>query len=224
MKLTKPLLLAAMLSVSLGGTVGCKAVDDAKYGTLEKFGIHKRDILVDRVTDTRDAQKESQEQFQTALEKLSELISFDGGQLQEVYEALQDQYDASQEAADRLTGRIDKVEKVAQDLFTEWETELQEYSSERLRRDSRKKLQSTERKYQKMLRAMRQAESKMEPVLTALKDNTLYLKHNLNAQAIGAIKAEYDRIKADVGALIEEMNAAIAESDAFIKDMEQPTT
>jgi hypothetical protein len=28
----------------------------AYYGTMEKVGIHKRDILVDRVADARDAQ------------------------------------------------------------------------------------------------------------------------------------------------------------------------
>ncbi|MFT5161838.1 MAG: hypothetical protein ACI9FJ_000405 [Alteromonadaceae bacterium] len=68
---------------------------------------------------------------------------------------------------------------------------------------------------------MHQAEKKMQPVLTALKDNTLYLKHNLNAQAIGAIKNEYTKIKADVGSLISDMNKAIAESDAFIKAMKE---
>ena len=206
--------LYAVAAVTL---VGCQST---YYSAMEKVGVHKRDILVDRVAETRDAQKDSQEQFKTALQQLSELIAFDGGQLQEVYEALQDQYDASVESAERVTSRIDKVESVADALFEEWQEELQQYSSERLRRDSEKKLKSTQRKYQKLLRAMRQAERKMEPVLVALKDNTLYLKHNLNAQAIGAIKSEYDRIKADVGALIEEMNTAIAESDQFIKDME----
>jgi fructose-1,6-bisphosphatase len=187
---------------------------------MEKVGIHKRDILIDLVADTRDAQKQSQEKFQSALEQLSELIQFDGGQLQQVYEAMQDEYDASKAAAEEVSNRIGKVESVAQALFDEWETELEQYSSPTLKRESAKKLKATERKFNKLLRSMRQAEKKMQPVLTALKDNTLYLKHNLNAQAIGAIKNEYQRIKADVGVLIGEMNKAIAESDAFIKEME----
>jgi len=206
--------LSLTLSISL---TGCEST---YYDAMETVGIHKRDILIDRVTETRDAQKESQQQFQTALEQLTELINFDGGQLQQVYETLQDEYDTSVSAAERVTSRIGKVESVAEALFEEWQEELTQYSSDKLRRDSEKKLRTTERKFKKLLRTMRQAESKMQPVLTALKDNTLYLKHNLNAQAVGAIKGEYDRIKADVNALITDMNTAIDESDAFIKEME----
>ena len=184
-------------------------------------GIHKRDILVDRVSDTRNAQKDSQEQFKSALEQLSTIINFNGGKLQDVYEAMQDEYDASVSAAEKVTSRIGKVESVANALFDEWREELEQYSSAKMRKDSEKKLKQTERKFTKLLRSMRQAERKMEPVLTALKDNTLYLKHNLNAQAIGAIKGEYDRIKADVNALINDMNIAIKESDTFIAEMEK---
>jgi len=36
---------------------GCTTI---KYNALEKVGIHKRDLLVDNVEDTRDAQKEAQ--------------------------------------------------------------------------------------------------------------------------------------------------------------------
>lgn len=196
------------------------ACQSTYYSAMEKIGVHKRDILIDRVTETRDAQKDSQEKFKSALDQLSQLIQFDGGQLQEVYEALQDEYDTSLSAAEAVTSRIGKVESVAAALFEEWEEELEQYSSATLKRESAKKLKATERKFNKLLRSMRQAESKMQPVLTALKDNTLYLKHNLNAQAVGAIKNEYQRIKADVGTLINEMNKAIAESDAFIKEME----
>lgn len=211
-------LIAVIFCLTLAG---CQS---AYYSAMEKVGVHKRDILIDRVSETRDAQKESQEQFQSALQQLSQLIQFEGGKLQEVYEAMQDEYDASAAAAGEVSSRIGKVESVARALFEEWEGELEQYSSANLKRESAKKLKATERKFNKLLRSMRQAEQKMQPVLTALKDNTLYLKHNLNAQAIGAIKNEYQRIKADVGVLITEMNKAIAESDAFIKDMEAQNT
>lgn len=211
----------SIAAICLGLTLSLSGCESTYYDAMETVGIHKRDILIDRVTETRDAQKESQQQFQTALEQLTQLINFDGGELQKAYEILQDEYDTSVSAAERVTSRIGKVESVAEALFDEWRDELEQYSSEKLRRDSEKKLKTTERKFAKLLRTMRQAEAKMQPVLTALKDNTLYLKHNLNAQAIGAIKGEYQKIKADVDALISDMNTAIAESDEFIKAMEQ---
>ena len=59
----------------------------------------------------------------------------------------------------------------------------------------------------------------MSPVLSALQDNVLYLKHNLNATAIGALQSEFNGVKNDINQLIAEMNNAIKESNAFISSM-----
>jgi hypothetical protein len=47
----------------------------------------------------------------------------------------------------------------------------------------------------------------------------LYLKHNLNAQAIGELKTEYKLIKQDVERLISEMNNSINKSQTFINSL-----
>ena len=192
---------------------GCSS---AYYSAMEKVGIHKRDIMIDRVEEAKESQEEAQEQFKSALEQLSELINFDGGKLAEQYAATEDQYQASKEAADDVSSRIDAIENVADALFDEWADEIEQYESAKLKRQSQLKLKETQRKYNKLIAAMQKAESKMAPVLTALKDNTLYLKHNLNAQAIGALQGEYKAIKQDVEVLIEEMNQAISQSQQFI--------
>ncbi|MEQ8263585.1 DUF2959 domain-containing protein [Pseudohaliea sp.] len=196
---------------------GCEST---YYAAMEKVGLEKRDILVDRVEDARDAQEDAQEQFTTALERYSALVDFDGGELQEVYEDLNDEYEASEAAAERVRGRIGAIEDVAGDLFDEWEDELAQYSSASLRRDSEAKLRDTRRRYEQLIAAMRRAETRMDPVLDALRDNVLYLKHNLNASAIGALQGELGSIRADVDRLVAEMNTAIAESNAFLATLD----
>ena len=49
----------------------------------------------------------------------------------------------------------------------------------------------------------------------------LYLKHNLNARAIASLKGELSTVNQDVENLISAMQRAIAESNAFIEDMQQ---
>ncbi len=195
------------------------ACQSAYYSAWEKLGIEKRDILVDRVEDARDSQTDAQVQFTSALEEFSALINFDGGELEEVYDALNEQYIDSEVAATTVTTRIDKVESVAEALFTEWEDELTLYTNNSLKRDSQRKLRDTQGKYKSMLRAMRKVESSMPPVLNALQNNVLYLKHNLNANAVGALQGELAVIKKDVKNLIDEMNMAIKQSDTFIASM-----
>ncbi|MFQ3248652.1 DUF2959 domain-containing protein [Glaciecola sp.] len=199
---------------------GCQsAVDNAYYGMWEKLGVEKRDILVDRVEDAQDSQKDAQEQFASALDEFSALINFDGGELEDVYNNLSDQLEVSKESAESVRERINKVESVAQALFEEWADEIEMISSANLKRDSKRKLSETKRKYASLLKSMRKVEQSMDPVLIALQDNVFALKHNLNANAIGALQGEFNSIKQDVGSLIKEMNTAIAQSDEFIKSI-----
>ncbi|MFT4519269.1 MAG: hypothetical protein ACI9JM_001660 [Halioglobus sp.] len=197
--------------------VGCQS---AYYGAAEQVGYHKRDILVDRVEDSRDAQKEAQEQFQSALEQLSELTNFDGGDLEDMYEAMADEYEDSVDAAAAVTERIDAVDHVSGALFDEWQDEIEQYSNARLKADSQGKLRETQKRYDGMIKALRKSEAKMEPVLASLKDNVMYLKHNLNARAVASLKVEFGAIEDDIEALILEMRKAIESSDAFIESMQ----
>jgi len=196
---------------------GCAS---AYYAAMEKAGVHKRDIMVDRVEQARDAQQNAQEQFQTALQQLQELTQFDGGDLQRTYEATQKAYERSNKSAGDVSDRIDRVASVSNALFKEWDSELEQISNTRLRQDSASKLRATQDKYQKLMQAMRRAEAKMDPVLTALKDNTLYLKHNLNAAAIGSLEQEYKGIQSDIHLLIAEMNKSIQQSNEFIATLQ----
>ncbi|WP_076538105.1 DUF2959 domain-containing protein [Shewanella sp. UCD-KL21] len=207
----------ALLSSSLLLS-GCQS---AYYGAMEKVGYHKRDIMVDRVQEAKESQEEAQEQFSSALEEMQALLAFDGGDLEDAYNKAKDEYDSAQSAADEVGDRIDKVEDVAEALFEEWQTEIQEISKASLRRNSTSKLNETQRSYDSLVKGMRRAEAKMPPILTAMKDNMLYLKHNLNAQAIGAIKGEFESLQSDITSLISEMNKSIAESNKFIEAMEK---
>lgn len=192
---------------------GCQS---AYYSAMEKVGTHKRDILIDRVEEATTSQEEAKEEFISALEQLSKLIAFDGGELQTQYELSKDSFESSQEAAEEVSARIDAIEDVAEALFDEWRDEIEQYSNQSLKRQSERQLNTTEKRYLTVIKAMHKAEDRMSPILASLKDNMLYLKHNLNAKAIGALKGEYKVIKQDIDRLIMQMNQSIKDSQAFI--------
>jgi len=68
---------------------------------------------------------------------------------------------------------------------------------------------------------MKKAETKIEPVLSAFRDQVLFLKHNLNAQAVASLQSEVTTMEADISKLITEMEKSIAEADSFIKTMQE---
>ena len=194
-------------------SLGCQA---AYYETMEKLGYHKRDLMVSDVKKARDAQQEAKEQFASALDRFSKTLNIQGGELQDKYESMNKEYERSEAKAQAVRDRIASVEDVSAALFKEWNAELKEYSNATLRKNSERQLAQTRTQYAQLIKAMKRAESKMDPVLAKFKDQVLFLKHNLNAQAISSLKGELVSVEGNVELLIKELNASIKEADAFI--------
>jgi hypothetical protein len=212
--------LAALGLSAAAPLSGCSS---ASIALKESIGIAKREQLVARVQDARDAQGEAKKQFESAL---AEFLAVTGtgqdakvAELEARYKKLKSEQERSQSRAEAVRGRIKDTERVADALFSEWNTELKQYQSEAMREASRRQLEDTRGQYQKLLGVMKQAEARMAPVLAALSDQVLFLKHNLNARAIAALQPQAAAIQTDVAALVREMEASINEANAFISQM-----
>jgi DNA repair exonuclease SbcCD ATPase subunit len=191
----------------------------AYYDMMERVGKHKRDILKDRVVAARDDQQEAKAQFQTTLQRFKEVAGVEVEELEARYNQLQKEYDRCESKAEDVRDRVQSIQQVATDLFMEWDDEIREIQNPELKQKSAEKLKATRERYKKLVDAMKQAEAKMAPVLTAFKDNVLFLKHNLNAKAIASLEGTVVKIETDVTALIKDMEASIAEANAFVTSM-----
>lgn len=204
----------------LSGIISLSACSGVYYSGLEKIGIPKRDVMVYRVEKARDTQQETKEQFQSALDQFIAVTRFKGGDLEAAYNTLNREYEASVNKADEVKQRIRDIEDVSEALFSEWENEITQYSSASLKRSSQNKLNATKNQYRQLITAMKRAESKIEPILAVFKDQVMFMKHNLNAQAIVSLKSEVGSIRTDVTNLIAAMEKSINEANVFIETME----
>lgn len=210
----KRLLILAALALSLGG---CSTV---YYGTMEKMGIHKREIMVDRVKEARETQKEAKQQFLTAMEQFKSVVNFQGGDLEKEYNRLNATLQKSESKAADVRDRIRAIEDVSDALFREWSAEIKQYNSDTLRKSSQQKYNATKRKYSELIRVMKRAEAKLEPALAPLRDQVLFMKHNLNARAIAGLSKEVVHVQTNVDQLVREMESAIAQADGFIASLQ----
>jgi hypothetical protein len=211
-------LWSGMVAMALILGTGCQTT---YYKTMEMFGKEKRDLLKNRVQEARDEQQKTAEQFKDALTRLRELYGSQGTDLEKMYDRLKTEYDAAETRAGAVKTRIDKMETVGRDLFKEWEGEIVQMESATLKADSRNKLRETQTKFDALASAMRRAEASLQPVLKQFRDQTLYLKHNLNAQALGTLKNEANDIEREVQRLLSDMNNSIKQADDFIKGLKQ---
>jgi uncharacterized protein YukE len=183
------------------------------------LGKEKRDLLRSNIETVKKDQEKAANEFEDALERLRRLYEVDAGELEDVYDKIKDDSEDANDRAEDIRNRIESIDSIAEDLFEEWDREIGEISNATYRTKSRQKLDETERKYASLAASLKKAEASMDPVLTHLKDNVLFLKHNLNAAAIGGLSSELDRIGADIEELIADMRSSIAEADRFLETL-----
>jgi len=214
-------LVLLVLAAAATAALGC---DSLYYKAMQKIGKEKRDILVKRVKDARASQDEAQKEFKTAIERFRQIVQFDGGSLEEKYKKLNDELQRSEDRSNEVKGRIGAVRDVSKDLFDEWNGELKKYSDPALRQESERELRDTRRRTEALIASMARAHARVEPVLKPLRDRVLFLKHNLNARALGSLTKELDTVRTGVDELVADMQRSIAEADAFIASMEKSGT
>ncbi len=210
--------LASILFASGGLALG--GCNSAYYSAMEQVGTHKRDILRSRIEAGQEDQQEAQEQIKTTYQRFQELTGYKGGDLESVYEELNSEYERSEARAEDVRERIASIEQVSKDLFAEWQQEVDSMQSAKLKSQSSRSLTDTRAKYTRLIAAMKKAEGKMPPVLTAFRDQVLFLKHNLNARAIASLSSTLGEIEGDIELLIKDIDASIKESERFLASLE----
>ena len=200
---------------------GCATTRKAYYNTWEKFGYAKRERLVDNVKAARQEQVDAKKQFASALEQFRSVVNFNGGDLEKLYNRLDREYQRCEAEMGQVKGKIQAVKNVATALFTEWNDEIGQIKDDpSLQQKSRALLDRTRGSYQEMIQRMDTAAATMDPVLSKFRNRVLFIKHNLNAQAVASLKGTELELGGDIEKLIREMEASIAEADSFIAEVQ----
>ena len=210
-----PLCLALILALT-----GCKTT---YYKAMRTLGKEKRDILVSRILDAKKDQQQAKQQLQTTMESFQQLTGFKGGSLEKAYKRLNSDYEKADDQAKKLHDRIDSIDKVSQDLFKEWQGEISEMDNRKLKTQSSAMLRDARIRQASYLKAMRKTEDQMTPVLHAFRDPVLFLKHNLNARAIGSLKNTSASIQDDVAVVLASIDGSMKEADNLIASLNSAT-
>ncbi len=194
-----------------------KQIKSVYYNARETIGgDHKRTIVVHQVEQACVNLQETRSEFEDALQRFKLLVNVNDAALDHRYHQLNRKYQVCKSKSEAVSARIRAIEEVSEALFAEWEKELDEYSNRALKNHSKLQLKLARQNYARLIKALRMAETKIQPVLSAFKDQVLYLKHNLNAQAIAALQHEVIVIGIDIAQLIQAMEKTIAEASSFV--------
>jgi chromosome segregation ATPase len=198
------------------GLSGCQTT---YYKAMRTLGKEKRDILVSRIKDAKKDQQQASDQIKTTMQSFQELTGFKGGSLEKSYNRLNSEYEKANGQANKLHDRIQSIDQVSQDLFKEWQGEINQMDNRKLKTQSAAMLRDARIRQAAYLRSMHKTEDQMTPVLHAFHDQVLFLKHNLNARAIGSLKNTTASIQDDVTVLLASMDGSMQEADKLIASL-----
>lgn len=187
------------------------------YKAWEMLGKEKRDLLRSNIQSVSEDQQETQRVFKDALVALRETYSGKETELSRAYARLKGEYEDAESTANNLHARVKKVHSIAEDLFYEWKKEANSIENETLKRASLSKLQDTQEGFSRLSAELKSSEKSIDPVLTRLRDYTLYMKHNLNAQSLGVLRDESKSIQSGIDELVSRMNASTRETERFLE-------
>ncbi len=197
----------------------CTSCSTVYYNFWEFLGQEKRELLQSEMEAITSNQTDTKEDFKDTLSKIRSEYSYKEGSLESTYDDLSDDYNDLHSNAEDLSKSIDKAKNIAEDLFDEWEDEASKITNSKFRAESLRKRVITMTKFKVALKSVRKVESKMTKVLVKLNDRVLYLKHNLNAKAIGKIKIELKNIEQDIVSLIGQIDESNQQANSFINDI-----
>jgi hypothetical protein len=205
-----------VLGVVIAALAGCTS---SYYKAMKTFGKEKRDILVSRVKDSKKDQQQAKDQIKTTMESFQALTGFQGGALEKNYKKLNGEYEKAADCAQKLHNRIDSIDQVSGDLFKEWQKEIDGMQDKKLKAQSAVMLRQSRLSEAGYVKSMRQTEARMTPVIAAFHDQVTFLKHNLNARAIGSLKGTSAKMSTDVDVLMISLDGSMAQADSLIASL-----
>jgi ElaB/YqjD/DUF883 family membrane-anchored ribosome-binding protein len=209
-------MLVALLAAS-----GCTSL---YYSAMEKLGKEKRDILLQRILDSKKEQTAARKQIQNTLKTFQDLAGYEGGDLERSYNKLNDEYERARSDADKLKDRVKSIDQVGNDLFREWQKEIDQMKNQNLKSRSRALLREARQRHSVYVRKMSRTVQKMNPILQSFHDQVLFLKHNLNARAVGSLKQTAASINAAVDDWMKDLDSSLQEADTVIETLKSSET
>jgi septal ring factor EnvC (AmiA/AmiB activator) len=142
------------------------------------------------VEGTVKAIGESQEQLQKTVATYNSITQMTAKDLESAYKDLnKDVADSEKKVADGRP-KVDEMNTAAEGYFSAWKASVAAISDPNLRKRSEERLADAQDRFAKIADAGKDARQSFDKLMTDVKDQSTFLGHDLNANAIESLKAD----------------------------------
>ena len=181
-------------------------------------GHRQTDRLISRADRALRSIGEAKEQLQTTLEIYNSIFE-GGGDTRRIHRDLTRAIDRSEDRREDVRRRVADMESEAHTFFAQWMKSLDEISSESLRQRSQARLNEARVRYGEILTEGRTASAMFEPLMGALRDQVVFLGHDLNPSAIASLKPDAEKLNAQAESLLSGIERTQRKISGYIASL-----
>jgi len=152
--------------------------------------------------------KSARLQIKSTVEGYNAIIDGEASDNRAAYKKLKKDIGRSESRAMDVRTEVEKMENVAANFFSDWESSLDDFTSADMRQKSEDRLHQTMADYGEILKAGKEAGEQFRPFVGELKDQVLFLGNDLSAAGIAELQDEAQQINkraTEVFAAVDEL-------------------
>lgn len=178
-------------------------------------GQKQVDKLINKANDTIGAMRAARVQIGSTVDGYNTIMAGEAVDNRKAYKKLTKELSKSEKAAANVRTKAAAMDVVANDFFSNWEASLEGFSSEDLRQRSAERLNDTRKRYEEILEAAGEAGDAFDPFVTNLKDQILFLGHDLNPSAIQALQGDAKKLNGRAAEVFKDVDKTIVTASEY---------
>ena len=210
--------LAVRAGLSVALVTGLVAVP-AQNVWAQGPGVKQTEKLVSKANDTVGSIRAAKQQIKDTLVAYNLLVGNKVEDPKKTYKDLQKGIENTDKKVADVDQKVAAMQKEADLLFADWASNLASISSEELRKRSEERLNETRERYNGILAAGDKAGKVFNPFIASLKDQVVYLGHDLNPSALASLKPDADKLNKEAEVLFKKIDETVDEASGYITSL-----
>ncbi len=213
---TAPIQSAILVLPLFLGLGACSALPS--FNQKPGKGLAQVDDLLTRVEQVQIEAVLSKERSRGAFDALMAIVGpqFDGDAVS-AHATLIKAVKESTLQAERLEKSVPPLKSTATVVFEEWTRSLESFGNTKLRSHSQERMEETRARCEELVQATVAAQIAYDAFNADLNDHALFLEHDFNSAAVGAIAEQVDQLNFQAAELDKRLEASIVAAKRYIQ-------
>ena len=152
----------------------------------------------EKIDEAENELEETRKRFQKASARYERMLSAKSNQRKDRYEDFVDQTKECEDKREKLDERLEEMDKQAKKFFDAWRKSSKKIGDNGLRSRSHERLEASRVRYERLSDSYRGVMEHYTPLTKAMRDQIVYLSHELNAESTASLSEDAAKIQARV--------------------------